>query len=100
MNKLELEITSKAYNDIEIISDFIAKDNKSAATKMVKLFYKTFETFLNYPDIGTSRLDFTYMDVKFYVLRKNYLIVYRIIDNKKLRILRVLTTYQDVCAEL
>ena len=28
MNDLELEITSKAYNDIEIISDYIAKDNK------------------------------------------------------------------------
>ena len=27
MNDLELEITSKAYNDIEIISDYIAKDN-------------------------------------------------------------------------
>lgn len=44
MNDLELEITSKAYNDIEIISDYIAKDNKT------------------------------------------------------LRILRVLTTYQDICS--
>ena len=36
MNDLELEITSKAYNDIEIISDYIAKDNKNAATKFVR----------------------------------------------------------------
>ena len=100
MNNLELEITSKAYNDMEIISEFIAQDNKSAANKMMRLFYKTFETFLKHPNIGTSRPDFTYMDVKFYVVKKNYLIVYRIIDNKKLRILRVLTTYQDVCSEL
>ena len=100
MNNLELEITSKAYNDMEIISEFIAKDNKSAANKMMRLFYKTFETFLTHPNIGTSRQDFTYMDVKFYVIKKNYLIVYRIIDNKQLRILRVLTTYQDVCSEL
>lgn len=100
MNNLELEITSKAYNDIEIIADFIAKDNKSAANRMVKLFYKTFEMFLTHPNIGKTRKDFTYLDVKFYVVRKNYLIVYRIIDNKKLRILRVLTTYQDVCSEL
>ena len=46
MNDLELEITSKAYNDIEIISDYIAKDNKTAATKFVKLFYKTFKNFM------------------------------------------------------
>lgn len=100
MNNLELEITSKAYNDMEIISDFIAKDNKTAANKMMELFYKTFKMFLRHPKIGNSRPDFTYLDVKFYVVKKNYLVVYRIIDNKILRILRVLTTYQDVCSEL
>ena len=88
MNNLELEITSKAYNDMEIISDYIAKDNRSAANKMMKLFYKTFETFLKHPNIGKTRPDFTYMNVKFYIVKKNYLIVYRIIDNKKLRILK------------
>ena len=100
MNNLKLEITSKAYNDMEIISDFIAIDNKSAANKMMKLFYKTFMMFLKHPNIGKSRPDFTYMNVKFYVIKKNYLIVYRIIDNKIIRILRVLTTYQDICLEL
>ncbi len=98
MNDLELEITSKAYNDIEIISDYIAKDNKNAATKFVRLFYKTFETLCEHPNLGKSRDDFTYLDVKFYVVKKNYLVIYRIIDNKTLRILRVLTTYQDICS--
>lgn len=100
MNNLELEITSRAYNDIEIISDYIAKDNKLAANKMVKLFYKAFMTFIEQPNIGKSRPDFTYLDVKFYIIKKNYLIVYRVIDNRKVRILRVLTTYQDVCSTL
>ena len=100
MNDLELEITSKAYNDIEIISDYIAKDNKTAATKLIKLFYKTFKTLCMHPYLGKSREDFTYLDVKFYIVKKNYLIIYRIIDNKTLRILRILTTYQDVCSIL
>ena len=100
MNDLELEITSKAYNDIEIISDYIAKDNKIAAQKFVRLFDKTFETLCKYPNLGKSRGDFTYLNVKFYVVKKNYLIVYRIIDNKTLRILRVLTTYQEICSIL
>ncbi|MBO6086813.1 type II toxin-antitoxin system RelE/ParE family toxin [bacterium] len=100
MSKLELEITCKAYNDMETIANFIAKDNKSAANKMLKLFYKTFDTFTNHPNIGKIRKDFTYLDVRFYVIKKNYLIVYRIIDNTKLRILRVLTAYQDICKEL
>jgi plasmid stabilization system protein ParE len=67
---------------------------------MMELFYKTFKMLLKHPNIGNSRPDFTYLDVKFHVVKKNYLIVYRIIDDKKLRILRVLTTYQDVCSEL
>ena len=98
MNDLKLEITSKAYNDIEIISDYIAEDNKRAAIKCVKLFEKTFETLCKHPYLGTPREDFTYLDVKFYVVKKNYLIIYRIVDNKTLRILRVLTTYQDICS--
>jgi plasmid stabilization system protein ParE len=40
MNNLELEITSKAYNDMEIISEFIAQDNKTAANKRIKKFFK------------------------------------------------------------
>ena len=98
MNDLELEITSKAYNDIEIISDYIAKDNRTAATKFVRLFNNVFKTLCKHPYLGKSRDDFTYLDVKFYIVKKNYLVIYRIINNKTLRILRVLTTYQDICS--
>ena len=100
MNDLELEITSKAYNDIEIISDYIAKDNKTAATRFVRLFNSAFKTLCKHPYLGKSRDDFTYLDVKFYVVKKKYLVIYRIIDNKALRILRVLTTYQEICSIL
>lgn len=99
MNNLELEITSKAYIDIETIGDYIAKDKKSAANKMVKLFYETFIILAKHPNLGNTRTDFTNLDVKFYVVKKNYLIVYKIIENK-LRILRVLSTYQDICSEI
>lgn len=100
MNNLKLEITSKAYNDIKVISDYIAKDNKTAAITFVKLFYKTFEVLCEHPNLGKIRNDFTYLDVKFYVVKKKYLVVYRVINNKTLRILRVLTTYQDICSIL
>ncbi len=100
MNDLQLEITSKAYNDIEIILGYIAKDNKTAATKFGKLLNKAFTTLCKHPYLGKTRDDFTYLDVKFYVVKKNYLVIYRIIENKAIRILRVLTTYQDICSIL
>lgn len=100
MNKLNLEITGRAFTDIEQITDYVALDNKNAANKLAKLFQKTFESLCQHPNLGKLRKDFTYLDVKFYVLRKKYLIIYRIINNQTLRILRVLTTYQDLCTIL
>ena len=47
MNSLKLEITGKAYNDIEIISDYIARDNKNAAIKFVELFKKLLKHYAN-----------------------------------------------------
>lgn len=46
---------------MEIISEFIVKDNKSAANKTMRLFNKTFEMFLKHPNVGNSRPDFTYI---------------------------------------
>lgn len=42
MNKLDLEVTSKALSDIEAITDYISKDNKRAANKLAKYLYNTF----------------------------------------------------------
>lgn len=99
MNRLKLVIENKAEFDMELIADYIAKDNKNAASKLLKHFYKAFEKLSAYPNIGTKRLDFTYKDVKFYVTKKHYLIIYTIIEDS-IHILRVLTAYQDICALL
>ena len=100
MNNLKLEITSKALNDIEIISNYIAIDNRTASNKLIKELHNKFKILYRHPNLGKTRNDFTYLDVKFYIVKKNYLIVYRIINNNTLRILRILTTYQDICSML
>ena len=96
MNNLLLEITEKAYRDIESITDYIAVDNKEAARKMAVIFYKTFSSLSEYPALGTTRADLTELDVRFWVVKKNYLIVYNVVG-ATVRILRVLTAYQDIC---
>lgn len=99
MNNFKLEITEKAYKDIETIADYIAQDNKIAAKKIAAAFHKTFSVLCEHPNLGKLRTDLTRLDVRFYVVKKNYLIVYRI-TGSAVRILRVLTTYQDICALL
>lgn len=99
MNKLSLVIEKSAERDLYSIADYIAKDNKKAALKLVKEFYKSFELFCSHPGLGFERKDFTYRNVRFYVVKKNYLIVYTIVEDS-IHILRVLSAYQDICSIL
>ena len=99
MNKLDLIIENSAERDIYSIADYIANDNKKVALKLVKEFNKSFELFCLHSNIGFERKDFTYRNVRFYVVKKNYLIVYTVIENS-IHILRVLSAYQDICSIL
>ncbi len=100
MNKLNLEITSKALSDIEVITDYIAQDNKSAARKLSKDFYKHFENLCKHPNLGKEKESFIYLNAKFYIIKRNYIIVYRLIEKNTLRILRILNSCQDICSLL
>ena len=42
MSDLNLEIKSVALSDIEVIADYISKDNIKAARNLVSDFYETF----------------------------------------------------------
>jgi len=97
MNKYQIK--SRAKEDLITISDFIAKNNKNAAIKMLKLFYEKFEEISDNPKIGKFRDDFAYLGVRFYVVKKKYLIVYTLQD-ETVYILRVLSSYQDICSKL
>lgn len=98
-NPLKLQILNKAEEDLIFISNYIAKDNPAAAKKILKYFYAIFDVLSMYPNIGKQRIDFTHKDVKFYVVKKNYLILYKS-DNDYLYILRVFSSYSDICSIL
>ena len=99
MSKLKLNITYRAKADIRLITNHIAKDNKSAARAMSVYLYKICRDLAKFPDMGTIRADFTYKDFRFFIIKKRYVIAYKI-DGDNLFISRVLTTYQDICALL
>jgi toxin ParE1/3/4 len=97
MNSIKLEIKSKAVSDIETIFDYIAQDNKKAARKIVASFDKTFNLICKHPELGRKRPDYIDKNIRFYVVKKHYLIIYEITDDT-IYILRVLTAYQDICS--
>ena len=98
MNK-NYKIKSKALEDITIIADHIREDNEKAALKFIQVLYETFDKLAKFPNLGLSRKDFTYKDVRFFVLKKHYLVVYNL-ENDFICILRVLSSYQNICALL
>ena len=69
MNKLKLNITDRAKEDISLITDYIAKDDKQAAKMMSEYLYKICSTLADFPNLGTVRPDFTYKDFRFYVVK-------------------------------
>ena len=70
MNK-NYKIKSKALEDITIIADHIREDNEKAALKFVQVLYETFDKLAKFPNLGLSRKDFTYRDVRFFVVKKH-----------------------------
>lgn len=98
MNK-DYKIKSKALEDITIIADRIREDNEKATLKFVQVLYETFDKLAKFPNLGISRKDFTYKDVRFFVVKKHYLVVYNF-ENDCICILRVLSSYQNICALL
>ena len=66
---------------------------------MIELFNKKFNLICRQPEIGIKRADFTYKNVRFFVVKKHYLVVYQI-NSDSVVILRVLSAYQDICSLL
>ncbi len=100
MNKpLEVLITNSAKEDISKVFDYISVDNKTAAIKLIDTFYKVFELLSNYPETGALKNDLADKTIRIYSIKKNFVIAYRVKDNK-IEILRILTRYQNIFAVL
>ncbi|MBQ2644187.1 type II toxin-antitoxin system RelE/ParE family toxin [bacterium] len=89
MNNLQLVIENAAETDMLAIAKYIAQDNKTAAANILKTFYETYNNLTAYPELGLSKPYFTDKDVRFYTVKRHYLIVYSITDTE-IHIVRIL----------
>lgn len=96
MNNQIFKIKSKAIKDMEVIFDYIHKENPSSAKNLINEFYELFKKLAKFPNIGSTKKFITYKNVRFYVIKNHFLVVYNITDNC-VTILRVLSSYQDIC---
>ena len=64
-----------AADDLDQIWDYIARDNVSAADRLIDKLFEAFEELAKNPALGHSRRDITNANVRFWPVG-NYLIIY------------------------
>jgi len=92
-------LTPTAEDDIFEIWAFIASDNLAAADSLEAEIYNGCQRVAEKPDLGHFRRDLTDKPVRFFGVRRTFLIVYDPVTNP-LEVLRVLHGARDVSSEL
>jgi len=92
-------LTPAARDDIGEIRLYIASDNPAAADALEDEFFAVFERLIVNPDLGHLRRDLTDKPVRFFTVRRQYLVVY-VPDTRPLEIIRVLHGARDAEALL
>jgi plasmid stabilization system protein ParE len=87
--------THLAQKDLESIWCYIAEDNLEAADQWESDVYAACELLAQQPEMGEKRPKWTDKAVRFWPVRKNYLIVYRP-ATQPLEILRIFNAAQDI----
>lgn len=91
-------LTDLAVQDLQEIKDYIARDNRSAARRVVREMKAAMHRLAEMPGTGHARSDLTDEDVLFWPIY-SYLIVYRP-ETKPLEIVTVISGHRDVGALL
>lgn len=94
--KYKLLISIKAQQDLEAIYEYIKKDNLSSAIKLINLIYNSLENLQFFPEIGVNLSNYTIENnnYKFLIIKKKFIVFY-IIDNKEIKVIRIFRTEQD-----
>ena len=95
MSSVSYALTPSAKADLEEIWCFIAEDNPEEADRLEADIYEACEMLTTHPEMGSKRAAWTDKPVRFWPVRRNYLIVY-VPESVPLEILRIFNAARDV----
>ena len=87
-------LSSAAEQDIDDLVSYIAAENTHAALNLLDKIYETMDMLATNPLIGHKRDDLTEKPVRFWALKWDYLIIYKVCS--PIEIVRVLSGYRDI----
>jgi plasmid stabilization system protein ParE len=93
------KLSDEAIDDIGEICDYIARDNPAAADQLESDIFSACEELSRHPLLGHRRSDLTDEPVRFWLVRRHYLIVYHP-GAEMLVIARVIHASRDVGSQL
>ena len=98
MRRTRYALTPQAKNSLRSIRDYIARDNKAAAARMMDRFTSAFEQLAKMPGMGHVREDLADEALEFWAVG-SYYVVYRQ-QTKPLEIVDVLHGARNIAALL
>ena len=91
-------LTKLAQQDLEDIMAYIAEKNPTAAYRLLDILYEAMDLLSDNPALGHYREDLTNQPVRFWPVKKHYLVIYK--DPQPIEIIRVLSGYRDIASIL
>ena len=91
-------LSAIAEQDIDDIVSYLAKENSTAALKLLDSLYDAMNMLASNPLLGHKREDLTEKPVRFWTFKWHYLIIYK--DCSPIETVRVLSDYRDISSLL
>src|SRR6185312_6696834 len=88
MEKITIVITDSAYTDLEDIENYISLDSPAIARRFVNTIFDKIDQLYRYPSSGKPVRGLSNNSIRELLLNK-YRIIYQIVDERQINILRI-----------
>ena len=88
MERVNIIITESAYTDLEDIENYISQDSPTIARKFINKIFDRIEQLYSYPTSGKPVPEIKDPSIRELLLNK-YRIIYQVVDEQNLNIIRI-----------
>jgi len=88
VEQVDIAITESAYSDLEDIENYISQDSPLMARRFINKIFDRINQLYNYPTSGKPVPEIKDKSIRELLLNK-YRIIYKIVDDRNINILRI-----------
>jgi toxin ParE1/3/4 len=88
MEQVTIVITESAYNDLEDIENYISQDSPLMARRFINKIFDRIDQLYSYPTSGKPVPEIKNKSIRELLLNK-YRIIYKIVDERHINIIRI-----------